>query len=182
MSSQVEQAGRILAAFEKSKSIDSFFGAVEQMEGVNLMGLGDTKERLAARRAAARMWLKILAAIDEHLDPKFDPEDVPETKVVPPPSGRIQPPPGVSPEAITDPRARAEYEAALKKNAEKIASYNFQTKLQRLNKRASTSAKRFLTTYYTPVHADQQELLSLLREEHLSTVRQGQIKALFKAE
>ena len=181
MSSNVEQAGRILAAFEKNKAIDPFYGAVEQMESVSLMGLGETKERLAARRDATRMWLKILAAIDEHLDPKFDPEDVPETKVIPPASGRIQPPPGVTPEAITDPRARAEYEAALKKNADKIAGYNFQTKLRRLNTRASASVKRFLTTYYTAADADQQDLLSLMREEHLSNVRQGQIKALFNA-
>ena len=59
--------------------------------------------------------------------------------------------------------------------------YNFQTKLRRLNTRASASVKRFLTTYYTAADADQQDLLSLLREEHLSNVRQGQIKALFNA-
>ena len=51
-------------------------------------------------------WLLFFATLDRHIDSKWDPDDVPITGVIPPPSDGKAYFSGVDPSAIADPAAR----------------------------------------------------------------------------
>jgi len=182
MSTRIEQATNRLTEFEETKDADQLQSAVAAMEGVDLSTFGRSSERMEIRQQALRTWLKILATIDSKLNPNFDPEDVPEANIMPPRSGGVRFPAGVDPKAIKDPAARAEYEAALKKNHDKAELYRLQTKLRRLDPRASSDVERFLKLYYTSTEADQREFDQLLDREALSASRRRKLKTLFHKE
>lgn len=79
-------------------------------------------------------WKRLIDSID----PKWDPCDLPLLNVSPPPSSGL--PSGVSPEAIKDPKIRAEYENAIEKNRQKaerhLEQYTLRKWLNRFPKRA----------------------------------------------
>lgn len=180
MAKGLKEANEQLAEFEKTKEPNLLQSAVEAMEDLDFAALVKASSRSEARQQATRMWLEVLATIDRNLDPHFNPDDLPERGVIPPPSDDVQLPPGADPKAIKDPVARAEYEAALKANHEKHVQYRLQTKLRRLNPHATADVENFLPRYYTTSTADQEELAALLSASKLSTLRQQKLKALFE--
>jgi hypothetical protein len=182
MSKELKEAGNQLTEFQKTKEPNYLQAAVEAMEDVDLSALAKALGPIEARRQAAKVWLDVLTAIDRSLDPNFNPDDVPERGVIPPPSNGAQFPPGADPKAIKDPAARAEYEAALRENRRKAEQYRLQTKLRRLDPHASTDVENFLTRYYTASTADQEELDGILSEAKLSLPRKQKLKALFEKE
>jgi hypothetical protein len=179
MPKPIEKAAKHLAEFEKAKSLDELQDAVEATEAVELPEPPAAAERLQARQETARMWLTVIAAIETNLDPKFDPKDVPSVSVIPPPSGGVQFPGGIDPKAIPDPAARAEYEAALKKNRDKADRYRFQTRLLRLDARATAGVERFSKSCYTSSLPDQKEVGEILSQAKLSEPRKRALAALF---
>lgn len=84
-----------------------------------------------SRRELFAKWLELANAVDGKLDPKFDPTDLPESKVVPP--GGF--PPGTDPTKIPDPKLRAEYEASIAAARKKAENYRLQSKLIELDAR-----------------------------------------------
>jgi hypothetical protein len=174
---QVEQALSLLAEFETSKSINQLRRAMRAMELVWYPDVDRSTDPITARRQQAKMWLQLLATIDRNLDPNFDPNDFPDNTLVPPPSGLLQLPAGADPKDIKDPVARAEYEAALKKNEEKTLRYNFQSDLRRIDLHATFDVEHFLKRFYTSAPADQKELDGLLNEAGLSASRVQKLKA-----
>jgi len=158
MSDITARAAALVAEFEKEKDPEKLQGAADQLVEVDLSKEEEGLKRLALRRETLELWLKLLAAIDKNLDPRFDPNDQPRVSVSPPPSGGGQFPPGVSPSAIKDPQARRQYEAAIKQNKDKAVNYRLQTKLRRLDQKLTPQAERFIRLSFTTVPGDQKQL------------------------
>lgn len=144
VNNKVAAAGVQLANFEKSRDVAQLGNAVDSMMALEPFAeKAGTPEWVAQRRSATEMWLQIIATIEKHRDPGFDPNAVPSTKVLPPKDGAVQFPPGIDPKHIKDAGARAAYEAAVKKNNDYVRFYDMQLSLQRLDERANMAAERF---------------------------------------
>lgn len=105
---------------------------------------------LAERARRAGLWLRAWQRIRGAMDPGFDPADRPAL-AVPAPGGL---PAGVAPEAIPDRRARADYQASLRQNAEKARAYRRQAGLRRLAARAWPLLEGYLAREAATPHFD----------------------------
>lgn len=130
----LKEASELIRAFEKEKEPERLREASMELEDVNLRREHNAKIRHKLRSDCLELWLTILQTIDKNLDSSFDPKDVPQMSVMPPPiRGDIQLPPGAAPSLIDDPKAREEYEKAIKENRAKQENYPLQTQLRELN-------------------------------------------------
>ena len=114
----------------------------------------------------------MLKVLDQSIDRNFDADDVPSLTVEPPPSpdgSTLRP--GVDPAKIEDPKARAEYKAAIAANNEKAINYSLQTKLLRLNTRITSLVEAFVLGNYTRSPVDQEELHSIIEGKNFSQER-----------
>jgi hypothetical protein len=107
-------------------------------------------------------WLKLLAALDRHIDVTWDPMDVPVVSLTPPPDGGVTYPSGVSPAAIRDPAARGEYEQTLREARHKADTYRFQLELHRIDERSMAEFAGFLAYSYAASETSRDELGPLL--------------------
>src|SRR4051794_2507502 len=107
-------------------------------------------------------WLKLLEALDRHIDVSWDPADVPLVSLTPPPSGGITYPSGVSSAAISDPAARGAYEQAVGEERHKADTYRFQLELHRIDEQSMGEFAGFLANSYATSKASRDELGPLL--------------------
>jgi hypothetical protein len=184
MLKQINQATNLLAGFQKSKSVDQLERALRTVEGMPFPGIDKTVEPAVARRAEAKMWLTLLAAIEQSIDTNYDvnnPTNWAAVNLIPPPTAEgMRYPSGVNPKDIKEPEIRAQYEAALKLNDEKIVRANFQTGVRNIELLAVLDVERFFSTYYTTSKEDQSEVENLLHQAKLSPERTQKLKALFE--
>lgn len=164
MSELTTRAAAQLAEFEQTREPENLQAASDLLEEVDLSQETEGLKRLALRRETLQLWLSLLAAIDNHLDPAFDPADVPSVSVTPPPSGGVQYPPGVDPSVIAEPQARRQYEAMIEQNRQKAERYRLQTRLRRLDEKLMPKVERFIRLSYTTVPGDQRELSETVRK------------------
>jgi len=101
-------------------------------------------------------WKRLIDAID----PKWDPNDLPLMNV-PTPRASGQPS-GVVPEAIKDPKLRAEYEAAIEKNRQKAERYIRQNGLRKWLKRFPRNAEPYIIQAYSKPPFNLEELKQYL--------------------
>ncbi len=113
-------------------------------------------------RAAAERGLRTLRQLENEMEKDFNFDDLPVLNVAPP-QGTIFSA-GVAPEQITDPQLRAEYEAAIAKNQQKVEAYTRQRKLRDLYRLFSPWLDRYLTKAYSRPRFDPGELQQLLDE------------------
>jgi hypothetical protein len=158
MSDITARASALVAEFEKEKEPAKLQEAADLLVEVDLAKEAEGLKRLALRRETLQAWLAVLASIDQNLDPHFNPNDAPSVSVTPPPSGGAQLPPGADPSKIADPKARQQYEAAIKANKEKAERHRLQTLLRRLDEKLTPKVERFIRLSYTTVAGDQREL------------------------
>jgi hypothetical protein len=114
------------------------------------------------REQKARLWLSTRRRILESIDPAFDFSDRPFLNVAPPPQSAV--PAGISPEAVKDPKLRAEYEAAIARNSAKARRFNKQYWLKRNAPRFYEETERYLVNAYSRPPADSPQLEQLLSE------------------
>lgn len=126
------------------------------------------------RRAKLELWLKAIDLIDRTKDPAFNPEDVPQLNVAPPPGSTISA--GASPGAIQDPRLRHEYEQAIKRNAEKAERYNLQDGLRKLDSLWTESIRVYIVGQYNAEPQDVSEIRTLIDEQVSTDPRKEQIR------
>ena len=176
MTEQLAKAATEISHFEMTHDAEYLRSAIDVMEDVNLSRAGQ-EQRLETRSQVAAMWLSLIGAIERSLDANFDPADVPERGVIPPESGGEELPPGADPKAIKDPIARAQYEAALQENRRKAQQYSLQTKLGRLDPRATTDVQRFLAQNFSRSDDDRKELDRIFGESSISAQRKQQLRA-----
>ncbi len=145
--------------FEAEREPERLREAYMALENVILAQEHDPKTRGQLRTDSLSLWLHLLQLLDRFLDPNFNPEDVPEKLVQPPPtSGGIVLRPGADPALIDDPKVRAEYEKAIAANRAKADHYRLQINLRRLEERIPPRAEAFIRNSYTSAPGDQEEL------------------------
>lgn len=145
--------------FEAELEPERLREAYMALENVSLVQETDPKSRTQLRTNALSLWLHLLQLLDRFLDSKFNPDDVPELLVEPPPmSGGVVLRPGADPALIDDPKARADYENAIAANRAKADRYRLQIDLRRLEERISPRAEAFIRNAYTSVPGDQEAL------------------------
>jgi hypothetical protein len=163
------------AAFQNEREPALVQEALEAIEAAEQgVPAGDTE----ARKRGLALWLFFFAALDRNIDPQWDPKEVPVTGVIPPPSHGIAYPSGVSPSAIPDPVARAEYEQALKASKDHAERYRVQLLLRRIDERATAAVERLLADRYTNSERDRQEFEELLAASPVNELRKERLRAL----
>jgi hypothetical protein len=147
--------------------------AYMDLENVILLQADEQTHPLLRARSLS-LWLHLLQLLDRFLDPKFNPDDVPQTGVQPPPTSKgIAYPAGADPALIDNPRARAEYEKAIAANRAKANHYRLQIILRRLNERIPPRAEAFIRNSYTSAPGDQEELRTAIEEIIKDPQRKG---------
>lgn len=142
-------------------SLVSFAGRNVDSEGNPMKG--EAKAEL--RKQTAISMLEAWRRLEKTIDKNWDPEDPDVVYVMPPGGG----PPGMSPEAIADPKLRAEYEAAIKANLEKIARHVQQIYARRMREHDVPRAKRSLIWWYME-EPDRVDELQALLDKYLADV------------
>jgi hypothetical protein len=129
----LKKAQAHVAKFEAECEPEHLREAYMALENVSLVEERDPRARDQLRTDCLSSWLYLLELLDRFLDPNFDPKDVPQRLVQPPPTrGDVVYPPGTDPALIDDPTARAQYERAITSNREKTIRYRLQIQLGRL--------------------------------------------------
>lgn len=103
-------------------------------------------------------WKRLIGAIEA----TWDPNDLPLINVTPPPATGL--PSGVAPEAIKDPKLRAEYEAAIQKNSEKAQRYREQYTLRKWLRRFPKRAEEYIVRAYCKPPFNVEELTQYLEQ------------------
>jgi len=155
----LKKAQAHVAKFEAEREPERLREAYMALENVSLAEERDPRTRDQLRMDCLSLWLYLLELLDRFLDPNFDPKDVPQRLVQPPPTrGDVVYPPGADPALIDDPTARAQYERAITSNREKTIRYRLQIQLGRLQEQIPPRAEKFIHNSYTSVPRDQAEL------------------------
>jgi len=103
----------------------------------------DTAEDwISLRHQKSILYLAAWQRLDKMIDRKFDFNYVPSSTVMPPIGVKIDP--GASPEAITDPKLRKEYEVLIEANNKKIEYYNQQHSLNMIDIVYPSQAEKYL--------------------------------------
>lgn len=168
--------------FEAEIEADRLREAYMALENVELAQERDAKARIQLRKECLYLWLEIVELLDRHLDPKFDPEDVPENLVQPPPTSTgIVYPPGADPKLIDNHEARAEYEKAIAANSARTNNYRLQIQLSRLDEQITRRAEAFIRNSYTFKPNDRQEAKTAILKIIKNPKRQeGLLKACYE--
>jgi hypothetical protein len=161
----LNQTSALAQEFETQSEPERLREAAEALANVALAPEHDLKTRIQVRTKCLKLWLHLLELLDRSLDPNFDPSDVPERLVQPPPlpDGEVLRP-GADPSRIPDSHARAEYEKAIKANRAKAKRYRMQVQLRPLNDQLTTEAESFIRNAYSPAAPDQKELSAAISE------------------
>jgi len=161
----LKEAREHAKGFEDNLEPELLEQAYLALENVLLLEEDDPKIRGQLRTDSLYMWLHLIQLLDHSLDPDFNPDDVPERAVQPPPTSEgVVYPPGADPALIDDPRARAEYEKAIAANNAKTTHYVLQTDFRRLDESITPLAEEFIQNFYTPTPGDQKELKTVIDE------------------
>ena len=173
-----------VSAFEKKiiQEPDKSFDESSHEQAMALQPLKGAIESLrwhqsnVDRKEKASLWLKVLAAIDRHLETNITSVSI---------SGFIHPPPGYKgkvgingmlPPDTNNVADYSYYIADVKANRESAKKALFLQELQRINDwQANPSLKQFIKSSYTASEADKKELNELLDQSKLSDSRKLQI-------
>lgn len=150
------------------------------LENVLLPEENDPKISGQLRTDSLHLWLYLIQLIDHYLDPNFNPNDVPEQLVQPPPTSEgVVYRPGVDPALIDDPKMRIQYEKAIAANEAKTNHYVLQIKLRRLDERITPRAEKFIQNFYTSDPCDQEELKTAIDKIIKKPERKRKLRLLY---
>jgi len=131
------------------------------------------------RKDHTKMWLDLYAAVEQHIDPTFD-ESKPHgfINLVPPPDGAGGAiyPPGTDPSYLKDPKARAEYQAAIKSNSDLQKSADFQVKLRLMRRTVLWDLHKYVERAYTSSERDRKEWSDVLNRSTLPEARKKELQ------
>ena len=177
MSQQYDQATQQLAVFKKTHDVPSLSTAISlasTMPGTVLpappVGRPPAKDKLS-------LWFAIFDAMDAEIDPDFNPDNVPELTVAPPPQAG---PAGMDPSNIKDPAVRKAYEEALAANDVKNQRFRYQYALLQEDLNAEAEVEKFITRELAHHTAELEFLRTRLALAKLQPQRQAKLQALLE--
>ena len=136
---------------------------------------------IAARKRTLTLSLDFFALLDQQIDLKWNPKQVPVRRAPPPPPGLdINPAGEVDPEQISDPETRARYRQELQARKDSIKHYNAQFELHRIDEEATDHFKRFVKRCYSGSDPDRREFEELLDASSLSDDRKKSFRKLLR--
>lgn len=160
----LEEARTKAKGFQDTQEPERLKESYFALENVLLQDENDLKTRARLRMLSLDQWLQLIQLVDGARDPKFDPNEVPERTIQPPPTSKGVVPPGADPALIDDPKARAEYEKTLATHRAKVQNYRLQIHLGRLNESITPRAEGFILDSYTQAPADQEEVRTAIEK------------------
>ncbi len=164
----------VFAAFRREDDPDLLYVALNEVEDVQRYA--KPEDRNACRRGISLL-LIFMAALDQHIDPKWNPKNVPLTRVPPPEPYISTTLDGeIDPAEITDPGLRARYEQQLRTNREEVKRYRIQSQLRSLEERAIDDLKLFAERCFTGSSADRRDFQALLDTASLSDARKRSVR------
>jgi hypothetical protein len=105
----------------------------------------DPAEATRAGHERLALWIDLFTRFKRDLDPSFDPDKPPHTRVSPPPIDGEQLMPGIDPAQIPDPVLRKQYEDEIARNAVRVEQFSVQSDLHEVHnaalERAAASLK-----------------------------------------
>jgi len=128
----------------------------------NMVRGPEGEERVRQRKKDVEVTLHAWKRLTEAIDPNWDPNDLPLVNV-PLPSG-VGGQAGMAPQAIRDPKKRAEYEQAIKRNDEKSRKYDEQYTVRKWSKRFPPRAEEYIVQAFSKPPYNLEELGILLKE------------------
>jgi len=174
----LQEAQAYAKRFEETLDSEQLRKAYLELENISVMQQAPGSSP-ALRADTLRMWLVLLALLDQQLDPSFDQEKMPDLQVQPPDTADgTSYAPGADPALISDPAARRAYERAIRDNEAMIANYGLQVRLHRLNERITARAETYIRHAYTFAPSDREEVQAQILKVIKSPKRQA---ALWKA-
>ncbi|MEP6901790.1 MAG: hypothetical protein ABJA66_08575 [Actinomycetota bacterium] len=177
----LKEAQTRVKEFETEMEAERLREASMALENVNLAQEYDSKTRSRLRKDCLYLWLTLLQLLDQHIDPKFNADDLPTNLVQPPSlSNGVVLRPGADPAKIDDPKLRAEYEKAIAENRAKAENYRLQTQLRRLNESIPPKAEEFIRNSYSSAASDQEELKTAIEKIITKPERKEDLSKLLK--
>jgi hypothetical protein len=168
-----ERLTNMLAAFETARDPALVHQALDLIEAAERdIPPGDT----AARRQAVSRRLRFLAALDRHIDPQWNVDELPVMGAPPSTHGVVYGSSEIDPMTIPDPIERAEYERALKASRDYKWWYDLQYQLRRIEERAMRFLALFIAERYPDSPADRRELEKLLAESTVDEARKQRLR------
>ncbi len=168
MTTVTDQFQKMLDEFDRNNDIASLEAAIDAIDSMEESKYNDIdsyrKEKL----------LKIMAlfnSIDSKLIVNFNFDDAPDMNVAPAPETGL--PPGVTVDSIHDPKLKSMYEQDLLNNQVKVQKYNFQLKLDKLNKLLIGNFKEHIQVYYTKKASDLLEIETVVNKEIIMEKRKN---------
>lgn len=133
----------------------------------------------AERSAKVQLWLQAWKRVEEGIDKNWDPSKPPPWEVSPPTATGL--PAGVAPEAVQDPKLRAEYEAAIEANRKKWEWHKSQRQLREIEREYLAWAEYYIVSAYSrpPSNVPELEayLRTYLRDDEARTRILGRVRA-----
>ena len=146
---RLKKADELIRTYVKEREPEHLREASIELENVDLRRVHNKETRLRQREQCLAAWLRLIQTVDSNLDPTFDPNDVPPLNVAPPPlKNGTKLWPGADPALIDDPKAREEYEKAIKENREKQEKALIQPQLRELDPQMMQKAAKFIRKNY----------------------------------
>jgi hypothetical protein len=142
-----KQVAERMNAFRKTGELAELRSAANLIERIEVHNVPVFEDRQAARTVKLDLWLTLLDTIDSAKDPKFDPTDVPATRITVPPGTPMKPDyPVTTPEGIADPAERRKYDEAVAANDTKTKRYRVQKELRQLDLELTSRADAYIGT------------------------------------
>ncbi|MQA36761.1 hypothetical protein [Rugamonas aquatica] len=176
MSQQYDKATQQLEIFRTTHDVEALSSAISLASALPdfvtpspLTSQPQVKDKLA-------LLLAIFGALDAEIAPDFDPDEVPELTVEPPPESGL--PAGVAPSSIKDPKVRKAYEESLAANSLKNQRYRYQYALRQEDLRAEAEIEKIIAPPGMPETANSIILKDRLAHAKLQPHRLAKLQAL----
>jgi len=177
MNTELQIIGAKLSTFSQSKQPANVRTALDHLDNIpnaNKAGKIDVE----IRRQKTQTALRILRAVQDAKDSSFNTNDLPNINTPPPPETGL--PSGVSPQAIKDPKLRAQYETDIAANEKRIAYSNQETTLRHLENEVYQRILNYLASSYPRNSESRAELSHLATEAGIAKEFREAIQAKMK--
>ncbi len=155
---------KALAKYDADRDLASLQSAGDEAARYDSDALTDPAEAHARGMQRLADWSAIFARFKRDIDPNFDPEKRPSTRITPPGPEGLQYSAGVDPKDVEDPVLREKYIAAIKKNNELIRDYSFLSRLERLHRVMLEKATASVADAHQTLGLSPQEIAAVLQK------------------